>query len=78
MNPKSFVVNENTINFNFSINNEKINIQTFPEIQTLKVINHLKLSDQGCNEWKDALGYEVENLIWQLPVQRISKGLKPS
>jgi len=60
VNPKSFVVNENTINFNFSINNEKINIQTFPEIQTLKVINHLKLSDQGCNEWKDALDYEVE------------------
>jgi len=60
VNPKSFVVNENTINFNFSINNEKINIQTYPEIQTLKVINHLKLLDQGCNEWKDALGYEVE------------------
>jgi D-alanyl-D-alanine carboxypeptidase/D-alanyl-D-alanine-endopeptidase (penicillin-binding protein 4) len=59
VNPKSFVVNENTINFNFSISNEKINIQTFPEIQTLKVINHLKLSEHGCNEWKDALGYEV-------------------
>jgi D-alanyl-D-alanine carboxypeptidase/D-alanyl-D-alanine-endopeptidase (penicillin-binding protein 4) len=39
VNPKSFVVNENTINFNFSISNEKINIQTFPEIPTLKVIN---------------------------------------
>lgn len=58
--PKSFVVNENTINFKFSINNEKINIQTFPEMQTLKVINRLKISDQGCNEWKDVLNYEVE------------------
>ena len=53
-------MNEDTINFNFSISNEKINIQTFPEIQTLKVINHLKLSEQGCGEWKDALGYEVD------------------
>ena len=60
VNPKSFVVNENTINFNFSISNEKINIQTFPEIPTLKVINHLRLTDQDCKEWKDTLGYEVE------------------
>lgn len=60
VNPKSFVVNENTINFNFSISNEKINIQTFPEIPTLKVINHLKLTDKDCSEWKDALGYEVQ------------------
>jgi D-alanyl-D-alanine carboxypeptidase/D-alanyl-D-alanine-endopeptidase (penicillin-binding protein 4) len=61
VNPKSFVVNENTVHFNFSIQNENINIQTFPEIQTLKVANHLKLTDKGCNDWKDNLGYEVES-----------------
>jgi len=60
VNPKSFVVNENTINFNFSIDSEKINIQTFPEFQALKVINHLNLTDQDCNGWKDNLGYEIE------------------
>ena len=60
VNPKSFIVNENTINFNFSIDSEKINIQTFPEFQALKVINHLNLTDQDCNGWKDNLGYEIE------------------
>lgn len=63
VNPKSFVVNENTVNFKFSIINEKIKIQTFPEIKTLKVINHLKLTDQGCNDWKDSLGYEIETKL---------------
>ena len=63
VNPKSFVVNQNTINFNFSIENEKINIQTFPELQILKVINHLKFTDQSCNGWKDNLGYEVETKL---------------
>ncbi len=60
VNPKSFLVNKNTINFSFSINSEKINIQTFPDVKTLKVINYLKVTNQGCNEWKDNLGYEVE------------------
>lgn len=60
VNPRSFVVNENTVNFNFSIKNEKILIQTFPEVKELKVINHLKLTTQGCSDWKDNLDYEVE------------------
>ncbi|MSQ80261.1 MAG: D-alanyl-D-alanine carboxypeptidase/D-alanyl-D-alanine-endopeptidase [Candidatus Methylopumilus sp.] len=60
VNPKSFIVNENTVNFSFSINNEKISIKTFPEIKTLKVINHLKLTNQSCNDWKNDLGYDVD------------------
>ncbi len=63
VNPKSFVVNENTINFNFSFKNENINIQAFPEINTLTILNHLKLTDQGCNDWKESLRYEVETKL---------------
>jgi D-alanyl-D-alanine carboxypeptidase/D-alanyl-D-alanine-endopeptidase (penicillin-binding protein 4) len=58
--PSAFVVNGRSTSFKFVATDSDINISQEFALPEIRIINHMKLSNADCGEWRSRFGYTVK------------------
>lgn len=59
--PNALTSNLNSTSFKFFSDGGLAKIQASPELPEIAMVNQVKLSKNGCGDWRSNLGYQVEN-----------------
>ncbi len=60
--PSAFLVNGRNTSFKFVTSEAGVNISQEFELPELQIINHMKITQENCGEWRSRFGYTVKSL----------------
>ena len=73
--PEAMMVNGKAIEVSFEVQQANINIHLEPEMDNLKVVNHMRLGELPCSGWKERLNLSVGHQGQQASV--VFRGIYP-